>query len=93
MASNVLSPDQGGWKFWAGCGSLEPRLQPLGHSGLSWPAGPSPSLPAQLPSGPFCSKRGSGGTSLPLYLSLATGASWARPGCWDLLLGPLCLLA
>lgn len=30
MASNVLSPDQGGWKFWAGCGSSEPRLQPPG---------------------------------------------------------------
>lgn len=30
MASNVLSPDQGGWKFWAGCGSSKPRLQPPG---------------------------------------------------------------
>lgn len=42
MASNVLSPDQGGWKFWAGCGSSEPRLQPPGSCGLSWPAAPGP---------------------------------------------------
>jgi len=57
MASNVLSPDQGGWKFWAGCGSAEPRLQPSGCGGLRGPGGsvpvPTPlSAPTGLPSGP-----------------------------------------
>lgn len=89
MASNVLSPDQGGWKFWAGCGSPEPRLQPPGHSGLSWPAEPCPSLPGQLSSGPFCGERGSRGSEdpgvPPCTSALAMGASRARPNCWDLI--------
>lgn len=60
MASNVLSPDQGGWKFWAGCGSSEPRLQPpgkerpflAGSSGFSWvPSAAGPPLPVPGHSG------------------------------------------
>lgn len=72
MASNVLSPDQGGWKFWAGCGSSEPRLQPRGRGDLSWPSGSmaSASGPAQCPwgcsRGPSAASEGLGVLPAPL---------------------------
>lgn len=72
MASNVLSPDQGGWKFWAGCGSSEPRLQPRGRGDLSRPGGSvaGASGPAQLPQGcsqgPSAASKGLGVLPAPL---------------------------
>lgn len=66
MASNVLFPDQGGWKFWAGCGSSQPRLQAPGSGGPSWPA-----AAAALSGGP------SAAASEGHYLSPATAATGA----------------